>query len=264
MRLDSGTKRLRTLAAAAAVFGVAAALAGPAMAADVLVFGAASLKNALDAVGARYTDATGRGVKTSYASSAALARQIEQGAPADIFISADLAWMDYLAGKGLIRPETRSDLLGNHIVLIAPKDSAATAAIAPGFDLAGLLGADGRLAVADTTAVPAGKYAKAALQALGIWPTVASRLAEAENVRAALALVSRGEAPLGIVYRTDAAVDPGVKIIGVFPDDTHPPIVYPAALLKASTNPDAPAFLDYLRSEAARAIFAKEGFTTLE
>jgi molybdate transport system substrate-binding protein len=248
----------------AVVLTVATACAGPAWAADdVLIFAAASLKNALDAVGAKYAQESGKKFKASYAASSALAKQIEEGAPADIFISADLAWMDYLAEKDLIKADTRADLLGNHLVLVAPKDSTAQTDIVPNFDLSKMLG-EGRLATADTRAVPAGKYAKAALEALGVWPSVAGKLAEAENVRAALALVSRGEAPLGIVYQTDAAADPDVKVVAVFPDDSHPPIVYPIALIKSSANPDAAAALEYLNSDAARAIFAEQGFVILK
>lgn len=248
---------------AAIAIGVALVAGGPASAADdVLIFAAASLKNALDEVAAQYAADTGKAMKASYAASSALARQIEEGAPADIFISADLDWIDYLADKALIREETRGNLLGNRLVLIAPADSTATVEIGAGFPLASLLG-DGRMAMADTKAVPAGKYGKAALESLGVWSAVADKLAEAENVRAALALVSQGEAPLGIVYRTDAAADPTVRIVGVFPEDSHPPIIYPIALLQEAPSADAAVALDYLRSEAARAIYEKHGFVAL-
>ncbi|MBX6322029.1 MAG: molybdate ABC transporter substrate-binding protein [Rhodospirillaceae bacterium] len=253
----------RLIAAGLAV-SVALALAVPASAADVLVFAAASLKNALDAAAAQYAKDSGKTIKASYAASPALAKQIENGAPADIFISADEDWMDYLAGTGLVEPDSRFDLLGNHLVLVAARDSAATATIAPDFPLADLLGNDGRLAMADPSSVPAGKYGRAALETLGVWSSVEGRLATAENVRAALALVSKGEAPIGIVYQTDAAADPGVKVIGVFPDDSHPPIRYPVALIKASTNPDAAAVLDYLKSPTAQAIFTRHGFVVLK
>lgn len=229
---------------------------------SVVVFAAASLKTALDDVAASWKGETGRTAAISYAASSALARQIEQGAPADIFISADLAWMDYLAENGLIKSETRAELLGNAIVLVAPKDSAAETTIAPGFDLQGLIG-DGRLAMADTAAVPAGRYGKAALETLGVWDDVKDSVAEAENVRAALLLVSRGEAPLGIVYRTDAAADASIRIVGTFPEDSHPPVVYPAAVTASATHPDATAFLDYLKTNAARALFERHGFTSL-
>jgi molybdate transport system substrate-binding protein len=228
----------------------------------VTVFAAASLKNALDEIGQAYTARSGVRVVVSYASSAALARQIEQGAPAELFISADVGWMDHVAERKLIRTESRLDLLGNSLVLIAPKDSAVeTQMLAPYFDLAALA-RNGRIAVGDVRSVPAGRYAKAALEALGIWASVEKRLAMAENVRAALALVARGETPLGIVYATDAKVEPGVKVIGTFPDGSHPPITYPAALT-ASAKADAPAFLNFLRSGAARAVFERYGFTVL-
>jgi molybdate transport system substrate-binding protein len=189
---------------------------------DVLVFAAASLKNALDAINAQWQRDTGKKATISYAASSALAKQIEQGAPAQLFISADLDWMGYLAGKNLIKPETRSNLLGNRIVLIAQKDKARPVEIKTAFDLAKILG-DGRLSVANVDSVPAGKYGKAALEKLGVWESVSGKIAQAENVRAALLLVSRGEAPVGIVYQTDAAADPNVAIIGTFPADTHPP-----------------------------------------
>jgi molybdate transport system substrate-binding protein len=247
---------------ALAVGGLAGALAAPAAGADVTVFAAASLKNALDAVGAAWMEEAGKSATISYAASSALARQIEEGAPADVFISADRDWMDYLAERDLIARETAIELLGNRLVLIAPADSTATAEIVPGFDLAGLLG-DGRLAIANVDAVPAGRYGKAALESLGVWESVADRLAQAENVRAALALVSTGEAPLGIVYATDAAADPAVRILGTFPEDTHPPIVYPAAVTAEAASPDAGAFLDFLKGETAGALFEAEGFTLL-
>jgi len=229
---------------------------------DVLVFAAASLKTALDAVAAQWTKETGKKATISYAASSALAKQIEHGAPAQMFISADLDWMDYLAAKSLIRPNTRSNLLGNRIVLIAPKDKAQPVEIKPGFDLAAILG-DGRLAMANVASVPAGKYGKAALENLGVWASVANKTAQAENVRAALLLVSRGEAPAGIVYQTDAAAEPNVKIIGTFPEDTHPPIIYPIALTASATHPDAAAFLAYIKSDKAKPLFQAQGFTVL-
>jgi molybdate transport system substrate-binding protein len=228
---------------------------------DLLVFAAASLKNALDEVNAGWTQ---MGVKVSYAASSALARQIESGAPADLFLSADLDWMDYLDQKTQLKPSTRSILLGNRIVLIAPVESKASVKIAPGFDLAGLLGRDGRLAMADTNAVPAGKYGKAALEALNVWPNVSGRIAQAENVRAALLLVARGEAPAGIVYATDAAADAkNVRVLDTFPTNTHPPILYPVAQLAGSKHPQAAAWLAGLRGPAAKAVFEKHGFTVI-
>jgi molybdate transport system substrate-binding protein len=253
-----------------AIFGIAAAMAVAgktsvirAEAQPVLVFAAASLKNVLDEIDAGWRRDTGKRATVAYAASSVLAKQIENGAPADLFISADSDWMDYLATRKLIKPQSRSDLLGNSLVLIGPAAGAADLTIAPGFPLAATLGG-GRLAMADPAAVPAGRYGKAALEKLGVWNTVASRLAAAENVRAALLLVARGEAPLGIVYSTDAAVEPGVRIVGTFPPDTHPPIVYPIALTASSTNPDAPALLVHLRGAAAHAQFQKAGFTVLD
>jgi molybdate transport system substrate-binding protein len=228
----------------------------------LVVFAAASLKNALDAVNAKWERETGSKAAISYAASSALARQIEQGAPAQIFISADLDWMDYLAARGLVAPETRSNLLGNRIVLIAPKDKARAIEIKPGFDLAAVLGG-GRLAMANVDAVPAGKYGKAALEKLGVWASVSGRVAQAENVRAALLLVSRAEAPAGIVYRSDAAADPNVSIIATFPEDSHPPIIYPIALVARASHPDAASFLAYIKSSKARPAFEAQGFTVL-
>ncbi|MFN6986479.1 MAG: molybdate ABC transporter substrate-binding protein, partial [Rhizobium oryzihabitans] len=226
--------------AAATSFWVAASFAViPAHAAEkVTVFAAASMKNALDAINAEWAKESGNEATVSYAASSALAKQIEQGAPADIFISADLAWMDYVAEKKLIETESRSNLLGNRIVLVAPADKAKSVDIKQDFDLAGLVG-DGRLAMGAVDSVPAGKYGKAALEKLGVWSSVEKKVAGAESVRAALLLVSRGEAPYGIVYQTDAAADPGVKIVGTFPEDSHPPIIYPVAILSEAKSPAA-------------------------
>jgi molybdate transport system substrate-binding protein len=240
---------------------LAACMALPASASGkVTVFAAASLKTALDEVSAAWKAGTGKETSNAYAASSALAKQIESGAPADIFISADLDWMKYLADRNLVAEGTEVKLLGNALVLVAPADSVATVTIAPGFDLAGLLNG-GRLAVADVKAVPAGKYAKAALQTLGAWQGVENSLAQAENVRAALKLVSTGEAPAGIVYQTDAREDANVKVLGTFPADSHPPIIYPAARLAASSNADAGAFLQFLQSPTAQDIFRAHGFT---
>lgn len=229
---------------------------------DVVVFAAASLKNALDAVDAAWKAESGKSATASYAASSALAKQIEEGAPADVFISADLDWMKYLADKKLIKDGSDVKLLGNRIVLIAPKDSAAKADIAANFDLAALLG-DGRLAMGDVKAVPAGKYGKAALEKLGVWSSVEGKIAQAENVRAALKLVSTGEAPLGIVYQTDATAEPGVKVVGVFPEETHPPIVYPVGVTADSKSADAAAYVKYLQSAKAKELFEAQGFTML-
>ena len=244
---------------------MAAAVAFPARAQanGLVVFAAASLKNALDEIAAQYERETGKKVTISYGASSALAKQIEAVAPADVFISADLDWMDYLQARNLIRPDTRGNMLGNRLVLVAPKDSRASIKIGPGFPLVELLGG-GRLAMADPKAVPAGKYGRAALESLGVWQAVEPRVAAAENVRAALALVSRGEAPLGIVYQTDAAADPNVKIVGMFPEDTHPPIIYPAAVTGTSTNGDSATFLAYMRAPGARSAWEKQGFTVLK
>lgn len=249
------------IVAAVLVFSAATAHAG-----DVVVFAAASLKNALDDAGTAWQRETGKKIVISYAGSNALARQIEAGAPADVFLSADLGWMDYVASKKLIRTESRVNLLGNTLVLVAPKDAHAQIALQPGFDLAAALG-QGRLAMAHTDAVPAGRYGKAALKKLGMWEDVRSRVAQADNVRAALLLVSRGEAPLGIVYRTDAVSDPNVKIVAAFPEGSHPPIVYPAALvlpeptMEGAGDDDAASFLAFLRSDKARPFFERQGFT---
>lgn len=229
----------------------------------MVVFAAASLKNALDEIAAIWAKDTGKPVpRISYAASSALARQMEQGAPADLFISADLDWMDYAAGKNVINADTRFNLLGNKIVLIAPRDSRTATLAITGGDLAKAL-AGGRLSMGNVDAVPAGKYGKAALEKLGAWTSVKDSIAQAENVRAALLLVARGEAPLGIVYSTDTAAEPGVKVVATFPADSHPPITYPAALTGASKNADAKTFLDFLRSAKARAVFEKQGFTVL-
>ncbi|WP_112662608.1 molybdate ABC transporter substrate-binding protein [Microvirga flavescens] len=230
---------------------------------DVVVFAAASLKNALDDISAAWERETGKKASISYAASNTLAKQIEAGAPADIFFSADLDWMDYLAKKDLIDMKTRSNLLGNRIVLIAPKDSKAELSLQQGVDLAKALG-DGRLAMGNVDAVPAGKYGKAALEKLGAWDGVKDKVAQAESVRAALLLVSRGEAPFGIVYQTDAAADPNVKVVAAFPEDSHPPIIYPVAVTKTSKNADAASFLSFLRSGKARPLFEKQGFTFLD
>jgi len=227
------------------------------------VFAAASLQDALDEAAGLFERQGGAHPKISYAASSALAKQIESGAPADLFISADLDWMDYLEHRHLIRPATRKNLFGNRLVLVAPADSTLKVDIKPGLDLAALL-KGGRLAMADPDSVPAGKYGKAALEKLGVWSSLRSAVAPAENVRAALLFVSRREAPLGIVYATDAAADPRVRIVGVFPEDTHPPIVYPAALTANSNNPNAARLLEFLGSTEAKSAFEKQGFTVLD
>jgi len=234
--------------------------AAPARADRLTVFAAASLKTALDEIGRHWRATGSREVAFSFAGSSALARQIEAGAPADVFISANVAWMDHLAAKGLIQAATRRDLLANSLALIAYGDPPPLA-IEPGFDLAGRLG-NGRLAMALVDAVPAGIYGKAALTSLGVWESLKDKVAQTDNVRAALALVAVGEAPYGVVYLTDAkAVD--VALMGLFPPETHPPILYPGAALSESGAPDAAAFLDFLSSEAARGIFIRQGFKVL-
>jgi len=236
----------------------------PAVAEDktLTVFAAASMKNALDDIDTAFTAKTGVKVSASYAASSTLAKQIEQGAPADIFVSADTDWMDYAVGKKDINESTRVNLLGNSIVLIAPKDSKIdSVTIGQGFDLAKLAG-DGRVATGDVKSVPVGKYAKAALEKLGAWQAADPKFAMAESVRAALLLVARGEAALGIVYSTDAKVEPGVKIVGTFPADSHPAIIYPVAAT-TTAKPETNDYLAFLRSSTAKAILEKYGFKFL-
>lgn len=239
------------------------AVAGTAAAEPTTVFAAASLKNALDEAGKTFTAESGIPVRVSYAASSSLARQIEQGAPADLFASADLEWMDYLTARKLIRPGTRVNLLGNRLVVVARKDAALShAAFTPDW-FSRALGPDGRLATGEVSSVPIGKYAKAAFERLGLWAQVQPRLAQADNVRAALALVSRGEAPLGVVYESDAQSDPGVKVVGVFPADSHPPVIYPFAVTAEARGEGGARFLTYLRSTAARRVFEAQGFTVI-
>lgn len=237
--------------------GGLALAAGPAFAQGGLrIFAAASLQTALAKIAAGYRG-PGAPLNVSFGASSAMARQIAQGAPADLFISADIEWMDWLAQRRLIAAGTRRNLLSNRLVLIAPKGSTTALKVGPGMPLAAALGG-GRLAIADPVSVPAGKYGKAALQKLGVWDSVAGRLAPAENVRAALAYVARGETPLGIVYATDAHAEPKVRVVGTFPPSTHPRILYPAALTRVT--PAGRAVLDYLSGPKAMAVFAAEGF----
>src|SRR3954468_20793440 len=253
----------RALSLSTVVFVVAlAALPARAQDATLTVFAAASMKNAVDDINAAFAKAAGIKVVASYVASSALAKQIEAGAPADLFASADLEWMDYVAGKRLIKDDTRVNLLGNRLVLIAPKDSKiGNVTIDQGFDLAKLAG-NGPISTGDVKAVPVGKYAKAALEKLGSWTAAEPKFAMAENVRAALTLVGRGEAALGIVYATDARAEPGVKIVGTFPADSHPAIVYPVAAT-ATAKPEAAHYLAFLRSAVAKAVFEQYGFTFL-
>jgi molybdate transport system substrate-binding protein len=236
--------------------------AEPAEKRPVIVFAAASLKNALDGISEAWERETGQSVKVSYAASSVLAKQLEQDAPADIFMSADLDWMDYAQNKSLIKPKSPLNLLGNKLVLIAPKQSSVAFDFTPGADLSKALG-DGRLAVGQVDSVPAGKYAKEALEKLGLWNGVSNKLAQAENVRAALLFVSRGEAPLGIVYQTDAVSDRNVRIVASFPERSHPPIIYPVALTERA-GAAADAFFNYIKSPKAAPFFEAQGFTVLQ
>jgi molybdate transport system substrate-binding protein len=259
---------LRTFALALALTAALLATCGPgSMAAEpagsagpVVVFAAASLKSALDDIASEWQRATGRVARISYAGTPALARQIEQGAPADIFISADRDWMDYLSRRALVRDPR--PLLGNRLVLVAPAGSGATLQLGPDAPMAAVLG-EGRLAVANVDAVPAGRYAKVALGSLGVWKQVAGRLVQTPDVRAALRLVARGEAPLGIVYATDAKAEPKVRVVDVFDETTHPAILYMTAAVAESADPGGDAFLAFLRGASARRIFEREGFTVV-
>jgi molybdate transport system substrate-binding protein len=223
------------------------------------VFAAASLTDVLEPIGRAYTAATGVNVRFSFAASSVLARQVEHGAPVDVFISADQEWMDYLQKRDLIAVNTRRDIVSNTLVLVAPVDGNTALHIAPGFKLAEALGEKGRLAMADPDTVPAGRYAKAALGAMGVWDSVAARVVPGDNVRTALNFVARGEAPLGIVYGTDARSEKKVRVVDTFPADSHPPIRYPAAAL-GKGSADARGFLKFLGGAEARAAFDKAGF----
>jgi molybdate transport system substrate-binding protein len=248
-----------TLAACGRDAGPAAVAGAPSP--PLLVFAAASLAGAMDAAAAAFEDRSGQAVRVSYAGSSALARQIDQRAPADVFVSADREWMDWLQARALVDPATRVDLLGNTLVLVAPGGSGAQALeLTRRVDLQPLLGEDGRLALALTDSVPAGKYARAGFESLGLWKTLQPRVTETENVRAALLLVARGEAPLGVVYASDARAEPRVKVLATFPAGSHPDIAYPVARIRASAHPQAQAFIDWLQSPEAGAIFRRHGF----
>lgn len=238
--------------------------AGRAGAQEVTVMAAASLTDAMKALGQAWVAKGHPAPRFSFGASSALARQIEQGAPADIFASADEPWADYLQQRGLLVPGMRTSPLGNQLVLIAPADQPGTIAIGPGVDLVSRLGPGGRIATGDPASVPVGKYAEASLRALGVWDAVGPRLARAENVRAALLLVERGEAPLGIVYGTDAAASRGVRVVGVFPENSHPPVSYPFALLKRGDNPEARALLAFLTGPEAAPVYKRLGFSVNE
>ncbi|MEN3951320.1 molybdate ABC transporter substrate-binding protein [Iodidimonas sp. SYSU 1G8] len=254
--------RTKVLLLAASLAALTFSLPARAESPGITVFAAASLTNALQDLGAAYTARTGVAVRFSFASSSAVARQIEAGAPADLFVSADTEWMDYLEERGLIETASRKNLVANRLVLIAPSDRAVQLEIKRGFPIAAALGTGGRLSLGDPAFVPAGRYAEDALRTLGVWDSLAGRLLPAENVRSALAFVARGEAPLGIVYRSDVTVEPKVRIVGLFPADSHTPIVYPVALVKGG-NPQAQAFLGFLTEEGAKAVFDKYGFSPL-
>lgn len=249
---------LSFIAAAAITVGTAI----PAAAADLVVFAAASMKGSLDKVAAAFQAGGGSKVAISYASSSQLAKQIEAAAPADVFISADTKWMDYLVEKGAVKKAAAFNLLGNRLVLVAAKDSTVTLKIEKDFALAATLG-DNRIAMGDPKSVPAGKYGQESLKFYGVWKDVEPKVAGAENVRAALKLVSSGEAPLGIVYETDAKADKQVKVVDVFGEDSHSPIVYPVASIDASKNADKDAFVKFLSGAEATKIFKDAGFTTL-
>jgi molybdate transport system substrate-binding protein len=254
--------RLRKLIGACLLV-LACILTAPAHAADdrnqeILVFAAASLTNVLDEIGAAYTQQTRQPVKFAYAASSALARQLEAGARADVFFSADLEWMDYVQARGLIDRTARRNVVGNRLALVAPADSKIELKIAPGFPLAQALG-NGRLATGDPQSVPVGKYARSSLTSLRVWNDVADRLVRADNVRSALAFIARGETPLGIVYETDAKVEKRVRVVDFFPADSHPPIVYPVAVT-AQARPAARQFIDFLQSAPAQEAFKKYGF----
>jgi molybdate transport system substrate-binding protein len=261
---DTTRRRVVRAIALIALFGAVGALPARVSAEPVkiTIFAAASLKNALDDAAAKWRADTGNETAISYAASSTLVKQLENGAPADMFISADLDWMNYVQERKLIDEKSRANLLGNKLVLVAPADNKETVTIAPNFPLAKLLGS-GKLAMGEPNSVPAGKYGKAALTKLGVWDSVAGHVASAESVRAALVLVARGEAPYGIVYQTDAAAEKGVRIVAAFPADSYPAIIYPIATT-TKANPAAASFETYLRSAAAAPMFTAQGFTVLE
>jgi molybdate transport system substrate-binding protein len=261
-REDPRMRRRRSfvLALALAAAGLSAHAQEPR---PVLFFAAASLQTALTAIASEWQKTTGKRVTFSFAASSALARQLEQGAPADLFASADLNWMDWSEQRKLIRADTRRTLLGNSLVLITPKENASALKIGPGFALAAAIG-DSRLATGNPQSVPVGRYAQQALTSLGVWSEVGPRIAGADNVRAALALVARGEARYGIVYLTDARTEPRVRVVDTFPSTSHAPILYPFAMTARSSNPEAPAVLAYLASPAAVKIFESEGFAVMK
>lgn len=243
-------------------FGLVSLQSAHAAEAAPLVFAAASMKTALDAIGERWKSKSGQAPTISYGSSGTLAKQIEEGAPADVFISADLAWMDELDNKGLLKKGTRLNLVGNTLVLIEPADATTQLKLAPKVDLATAIG-EGKLAVCAVSSCPAGIYGKEALEHLGIWASVEPKLAQADNVRAALTLVARGEAKFGIVYATDAKAEPKVKVVDTFPESSHAPVVYPAAVVATSKSNEATAFIAFMRSQEATRILTEQGFSII-
>jgi molybdate transport system substrate-binding protein len=251
----------RVLVLVAALVACGSAWSADPRSRPVTVFAAASLTNVLDELGDGFTKASGIPVRFSFAASSILARQIEAGAKADVYFSADQDWMDYLAQRDLVQRATRHNLLGNRLALIAPADSTVQLEIKQGFPLVAALNG-GRLVTGDPDSVPVGRYARSALMSLGVWNDVVDRLVRAEDVRTALVFVARGEAPLGIVYETDARVDKRVKLVGLFPESSHPPITYPMALTSVAI-PDAARFAEYVRSDASRAVFERFGFIVL-
>ena len=253
----------RATLVAALVLSTAFAMPVMASAGEITVFAASSLKTALDAIAADWQKQTGNTVTISYESSAKLAKQIQEGAPADLFIAASKQWMDTLSDAKLIKPESRKDILGNTLILVAADKAAAQVDLVMGVDLAALVG-DSKLAMGMVDSVPAGQYGKEALTTLGAWDAVEPKVAQSENVRAALKLVDTGEAAFGIVYASDAISDDKVSVVGTFPADSHKPIIYPAAVMAASAKPEAQAFLDDLSTDAAAAIFTAQGFTVLK
>jgi molybdate transport system substrate-binding protein len=258
-------KQLKGVTVMAAVsfitfFSLSAMMARAAEPEPVMVFAAASTTNAVTEIVDLFKRTAKKLVIPSFASSSTLAKQIQSGAPAAVFISADNNWMDFLEEKKLLEPGTRYALLSNRIVLVAPTDSPLKLVIQPGFDLSGALG-ENRLAMGDPAHVPAGMYAKQALESLGVWESIKNRIAPAKDIRSALVLVEREEAPLGIVYATDAAITDKVRIVGQFPENSHPPIVYPVALVAGNKTETAEAFIAFLKGGEARAIFEKYGFS---
>ncbi|RAU21021.1 molybdate ABC transporter substrate-binding protein [Paramagnetospirillum kuznetsovii] len=251
---------MKRLLGAVTALALTLAVVGPAHAEEVVVFAAASLTNALNEIGESFAARTGTKMVASYAASSALAKQVEQGAPAQVFASADLKWMDYLADKKLINADTRFNLLGNTLVLIAPLDAKQDRVeLTAKTDIAALAG-PGRIATGNPDSVPVGLYFKQAMERAGQWKAIEPKIAATDSVRAALAFVERGEVPLGVVYATDAAVSKKVKVVGIFPDAMHDPITYPFALIKGKETPAAKALLDHIRGPEAKAVFVRHGF----